>query len=378
MANNDDTDGIMFRRVLLLSFFGLSVCQSLWAENSNWVVTSYIDASYNYLVRSNRFISGTYNRVNDLDPNGFTLQQWFLTIANQPTQGFGMYINTIVGRDAGGIAPAGMNPDWFDSQNLQVAIPQANVQYVTNNWTFKAGEMLTLSGIELFDYTKDDNFSRSIIDGYAQPGVHLGLRALDHVNEQMNLIVGLNNGWATVKRAMDMDALELGFNYIPSSRFSLMIDSYTGRQHLTDRSETGPTSWRNLIDCFGTWYITDQWNVSANYDYGVQSEAALPNSQIGRAVWQGIAGYINFIMNDRWNTTLRGEIFEDTNGYRTGVKQNWRELTLTLAYTPLKSLEISAETRHDFSNVGAFLNSDGYHTNNNQQSFALALLYKFL
>lgn len=368
----------MFRRVLFFSFFLFSLCQSSWAQENNWVVTSYIDGSYNYLVRSNRFISGSYNRVNDLDPNGFTLQQWFFTVANQPTQGLGVYLNTIVGRDAGGISPAGLNPDIFDSQNLQVTVAQANLQYAQNSYTLKAGEMLALSGIELFDYTKDHNFSRSIIDGFAQPGIHVGLRLLDQLNEQVGLIAGVNNGWATIKRITEMDAFELGLTYIPVPQFSFMINSFTGRQHLTDRSETGPTSWRNLIDWFGTWYINDHWNISANYDYGVQSEAALPNNQIGRAVWQGIAGYVTYIFNDRWNTTVRSEIFDDTNGYRTGVKQNWREVTLTFAYTPIKSLRISAETRHDFSNVGAFLDNNGHNTNNNQQSYALSLLYSFL
>ena len=97
----------------------------------------------------------------------------------------------------------------------------------------------------------------------------------------------------------------------------------------------------------------------------------------GRAVWQGIAGYANYKFNDCWRISLRGEIFDDENGYRTGVRQNWREATLTVGYAPIKALEFRAETRHDFSNVNSFLSASGGSTRNYQQSYALEGVLKF-
>lgn len=90
-----------------------------------------------------------------------------------------------------------------------------------------------------------------------------------------------------------------------------------------------------------------------------------------------IACYVNYKLTTKWSTSLRGEIFEDSNGYRTGVRQNWREATLTLGYTPIKNLQIHAEVRRDFSNVNSFTNSSGVTSSNNNQSFALEAFYKF-
>ena len=74
---------------------------------------------------------------------------------------------------------------------------------------------------------------------------------------------------------------------------------------------------------------------------------------------------------------MRGEIFSDRNGYRTGVAQTWDELTVTLSYFPIKNLEFRAETRRDFSNLSSFLNKNGITTSHNQQSFALEGIFRF-
>jgi hypothetical protein len=56
---------------------------------AGFTLTSYMSGSYNYLSRSQFFTSGVTDRVHDLDPNGFTLQEASLTVYKQPAQGFG-------------------------------------------------------------------------------------------------------------------------------------------------------------------------------------------------------------------------------------------------------------------------------------------------
>ena len=93
---------------------------------------------------------------------------------------------------------------------------------------------------------------------------------------------------------------------------------------------------------------------------------------------QGVAGYFNYKFNEKWRTSLRGETFSDKNGYRTGVAQAWKEITLTVGYELLKNFELRAETRHDISNVNAFLRANNRGTSNNQQSYAIEIVGKFL
>jgi hypothetical protein len=74
---------------------------------------------------------------------------------------------------------------------------------------------------------------------------------------------------------------------------------------------------------------------------------------------------------------LRGEYFDDRDGYRTGVAQKWKEATLTVGYAPIKNLELRGELRGDRSNVSAFIDSNGVTASNNQRSVGLQAIYKF-
>jgi hypothetical protein len=103
----------------------------------------------------------------------------------------------------------------------------------------------------------------------------------------------------------------------------------------------------------------------------------LPSGIISKAIWQGIAGYANYKFNSKWRVSVRGEGFNDQDGYRTGVAQKWEEVTFTVAYSPIKNLELRAETRHDFSNVNSFVDSNGVTVSNDQQSYALEGVYAF-
>lgn len=105
-------------------------------------------------------------------------------------------------------------------------------------------------------------------------------------------------------------------------------------------------------------------------------QTLLPNNIIDNSIWDGLAAYYYYQFNDQWHTSIRGEVFDDREGYRTGVKQCWKELTMTLVYTPIKHLEFRLETRRDFSNVNSFFKSHQVGSTNYQQSYALeGLLY---
>jgi hypothetical protein len=343
---------------------------------NNFKFSGYVDGSYNYLVRSNQFTSGTFDRLFDLEPNGFTLQQAAITLSDQPKDGLGGLLNITAGRDANTIAPYGWDP-YFGSQTLAFNPTQAYLQYASGPFTILGGIFIETAGEEVIDPTLNTNFSRSILDGYAEPFTFLGIRGTYTVNDQVSLLAGINNGWDNIRDTSRRKTIEVGVTYAPVSKFSLETVVYTGGQRATDRTATGSESIRNLLDVIATFNASDKLTFIANYDYGNQTLATLPSGNVAEGVWQGLAGYANYKFNDKWQSSLRGEIFGDRNGYRTGVVQCWKEITLTLGYAPVKNLELRAETRHDFSNVGSFTNSNGIGANNNQQSYALEAFYKF-
>jgi hypothetical protein len=239
------------------------------------------------------------------------------------------------------------------------------------------GSFIELAGEENIFSFNDTNFSRSILWGYAEPFTVLGLRASYAPTEKFTFIIGLNNGWDSIRDYSRNKTIELGASYIFNPIFTLASYLYSGQQRIADRASSGPTGQRTLFDLIGTINATEKLSFVANYDGALQTKAALPAGNTAEAIWQGIAGYINYKINDKWLPSIRGEIFSDRNGYRTGVAQAWKEITLTLGYMPIKNVIVRAETRHDFSNVSSFINSNGVGVSNNQQSYALEGIYQF-
>jgi len=339
--------------------------------------SAYLDGSYNYLQRQNQFVSGVNDREFDLAPNGATLQQAAGTISVQPAEGLGGLLNILGGVDANTTAPYGLRPQTeFNNQTLAFDFPQAFLQYASGNFTFIGGRFLTLAGIEEINPTLDDDFSRSILF-QAGPLTHLGIRGTYDVENRLKFIAGINDGWDNIRDFSRRKTVELGFADIVNPRFSFSAQGYNGQERATKDTDVGPIGTRTLIDLIAAYKTTEQLTLSANYDYAWQTTAALPGGVIGRARWTGIAGYLNYKFNDKWNGTLRGEVFDDRDGYITGVRQHWRELTLSAVFLPLKALELRAETRHDFSNTNSFVNKNGITLGSNQQSYALEGIYKF-
>jgi len=345
-------------------------------DPSNFKVSGYIDGSYNYVVR-NKFTSGSFDRVYDTEPDGFTLQQTGLTLGYQHSEGFGGLLTLIMGKDANGTAPYGFKPSSeFDSQTFAIDFLQRYLQYVKGPATIIVGRFLTLVGNEQIDPTQDANFSRSILF-YNTPDTHTGIRGIFVINDKMNLTAGVNDGWDSIRDWSRRKTVELSYSYTVNPMFSFTLTGLNGEERATPQTDFGPEGSRTLIDLVATLNATEKLTFVVNYDYGWQTKAALPNGSISKAAWQGIAGYMNYKFSDQWQTSVRGEIFEDSDGFRTGVRQNWRELTLTLGYMPIKNLQIHAETRHDFSNVNSFTRPNGKGSDNNNQSYALEAYYKF-
>lgn len=337
--------------------------------------SGYVDGSYSRVVR-NKFTSGSFDRAFDVVPNGLTLHQAAITLGFQP-EGFGGLLNLIAGQDAQFLAPYGFKPTTeFDSETFAVDFTQAFLQYKRGAATLMLGRYLSTNGNESLNPTLDTNFSRSILY-YNTPYTFTGIRGLYNPNDKWSFIAGINNGPDNIRDWRRRKTVELGFNYIMNPKFTFAAIGYNGQERATSGTDYGPLDNRTLIDLVGTLTATDRLTLIANYDYATQSKAALPDGSLSKAVWQGIAGYLNYQFNEKWLSSLRGEIFEDSDGYKTGVRQNWREVTLTLGYIPIKNALIHAEIRRDFSNVSSFTNSSGVTTSNNNQSFALEGFYKF-
>ena len=361
---------------LLLVLLCYTLPSLSYASLNHLDYTGYVEGSYNYLVKNHQFTSGINNRFNDLTQNGFTLQQAAVTVSTLPKEGFGGLLNVMVGRDANSLAPMGWNP-YYGSQMLAMVVPQAYLQYASGPYTLIGGVFETLVGYENFNPTLDSNFSRSILDGYAEPGVLMGVRGFYVVTDQLKLNAGLNNGWSGFRDRGRGKTLEAGAIYQFNPALKLVLQAVTGTQRLTKHLVSGPTGRRDLVNLYGNWQVTDALMIGASGDYAGQSKALAANGDIESVWWDGISGYANYQFTDMWHGGLRGEWYNDQNGYTTGIRQTWHEITLTCGYRPRKDLELRAETRRDYSHKRAFMNTTGAGAAHYQQSLALEALYRF-
>lgn len=335
---------------------------------SGVTVNGYVDAAYSYLSGDGEFTSGTTDRVFDTEPNSFNLHQAALIVAYQPKAGFGGYVNVTAGRDARVIKS-------YDTTTNDFDVTQAYVQYAHGALTVIGGKYVTLAGAEVINPTAGVNYSRSILFGYAIPFAHTGVRATYAVSSTLTLIGGINNGWDQLKDQNGQKTVELGVGFVPLKSLSVAVQGYTGVEQVY--GVVGGTSGkRNLVDVVATFTANDRLTFILNYDYATQDNftSTVDGSTI-KAKWSGMAGYLNYMLKDQWRLSLRGEYFDDADGYKTGIIQKWKEATLTLAYLPSKSVEIRTEVRGDRSDASSFVS--GSSAKEDQSSVGLEAIFKF-
>jgi len=340
-----------------------------------WGLTlnGYLDVSYSHLSTTGAFTSAVASRVFDARRDSFSVHQAAFTLAKQPKEGFGALVNLIAGEDADVIHAFGT----AGTTNFDPT--QAFVQYATGPVTVIGGKYVTLAGAEVINPTQDTNFSRSILFGYAIPFTHTGVRGTYAVNDKLSLILGLNNGWDQLKDANSSKTVEVGASLAPLKNLAITAQGYFGREPVTAPFPNPQQGLRSLVDMLVTYAATDKLTLILNPDWGAQKNATgFTTTGNNTAKWYGVAAYGVYQFTDQWRGTLRGEYFNDKDGYRTGVKQAWKEVTLTLAYLPTKNIELRGELRLDRSNApgGAFVKTDG-NTSNNQGSVAVEALFKF-
>lgn len=321
-------------------------------------VKGYVEASYNYNFndpadQANRFrvFDGLANTFN------FNMAELVLTKSTETGPGFGLVLNYGADTRLTSASPYSGIADDFDVQQAYVAN-----RFMGGALEAKLGKYATLAGAEVIEGPSNYNISRSLLFGYAIPFTHTGLRVA-YPAEMLSLTLGVNNGWDS---ALDTDKgktaeAQVGVNL---SMLALGVTGYYG-------TEGGDT--RTLIDVLATIKPTDTIALVLNYDNGTQADGVAPGTDAG---WSGYAAYLNLGLGDKHAVTVRGEVFDDEDGFRTGVAQTLKEVTLTFACKMMDSLEWRAEYRYDMSDVDAFVDSDGT-AQDTQSTVALAAYYTF-
>jgi Putative beta-barrel porin-2, OmpL-like. bbp2 len=325
--------------------------------NSGITESGYVAASY--------YDSSGYNTDHQFDTahDTFQLDQAGLTLAYQPKSGFGAVVDVIAGEDAKIVdfaESAGTRANSFD-------LLQGYVQYVTGPLTLQAGKFTTLAGAEVIAPTGNTNFSRSLLF-YGEPMTHTGVRATYALTDMVSLIVGINNGWNYTKIDYGSKTGEFGIALSPNKYFALTAQAYVGRDPVALASRT-------FFDTVATFNATSALSFVVSYDWGKQDASSVTAG----GDWDGVAGYVNYQLNSQWRVSLRGEYFDDKEGFMTGIAQKVKEGTITFGYDPVSDFELRIEGRYDSSDQAGFVKRISPVTlyTDNQTEIALQGVFKF-
>ncbi len=213
--------------------------------------------------------------------------------------------------------------------------------------TVDAGKFATHMGQEVIESKDNWNYSRSFLFAWAIPYYHTGVRLSYPLAENLNATAHILNGWNSGAENNDYMTLGLTLNWAVTGSTGIILNAIDGFENLTG-IETGK---RTVVDLVVTHKFSDAFSVSLNADYGQAK------TNMGLALWKGAAFYAKVAVGDKSALAVRGEIFDDPQGYATGLGVsglNLKEFTATYEYAATSALLVRGEVRHDISSDPVF------------------------
>ncbi len=216
----------------------------------------------------------------------------------------------------------------------------------------KFGKFVTLLGAEVIEAPLNMNYSRSFLFGFAIPFTHTGLMFNYPLTDALQVNLGVVNGWDNVADNNDGKTFMGNVAWTANEHFSLIVNGIFGPEENDTSSHP-----RGVADVVST-LTFDPLTVSLNGDYGSEGDAALNG---GTAEWYGFSGVVGVALEDLIGLPtaayVRGEVFRDQGGFRTGTDQTLWEITCTGKYFLTEKLTIWLEYRHDGSDESVFTKS---------------------
>jgi len=210
------------------------------------------------------------------------------------------------------------------------------------------GKFVTSAGAEVIESHANWNYSRSLLFSWAIPYYHFGLRATEPIGKHFTGGFQLVNGWNNVEDLNSGKTIGVVGN-VTTSKVSWMNNYYTG----PEKPGTNK-GFRNLYDTTLLLTPSSKLNAYLNFDYGRDK-----NVGAGSAQWVGFAAAAKFQMTGASALALRGEWFNDRDGFNTGVAQAYKEITATYEYKWTKGLLSRIEYRRDWADKKFFERGTG-------------------
>ena len=333
-------------------------------------------------------------RVFDHKANSFTLDLAQIVFVKDPALGNAGYKLKL---------SAGETAKWIHSRGLSGApltspqtgegtdsfdLTEAYVSYnaaIGKGLRFDLGKFVTFFGAEVIEAIDNPNYSRSFLFNYAIPFTHTGLKVSYAFSDAVSAGLYIVNGWDDSTDNNRGKTYGLSVTYAPAEVFSLTVNGMTGPEQ-DEQGTNAPTvgssssNTRNLLDLVATIKPVKPLSIILNYDDAKEDNVPgtlLPSHVSGDAKWDGLAGIVKYDFNDTYSLAVRGEYFDDKDGFRTGTVQKLKEVTVTPEIRLNGGIILRPEYRHDTSDQTSFDVVNGAATRKSQDTLALGVMYRW-
>jgi hypothetical protein len=330
----------------------------------------YLQGGYTY--NANASGPGGSAGINDLrgfdqPANSFELDMAEIVFSKDPAAGLiGYHVKFMAGETAKLMNAAGVG-DAGPGATGSIDLTEAYLSYIApigKGLRFDAGKMVTFVGAEVIEAIDNPNYSRSLLFTWAEPLTHTGVKASYVFTDNVNAALFLLNGWDNATDNNSGKTVGVSVNIATGDLFSGYINYLQGPEQTNDNHDK-----RILLDLVATIKPIKPLSIILNYDNGQQDQSA----GLGTQKSSGISGIVKYDINDTYSISVRGESFNDSDGYSTGTPQELAEFTLTPEIRLTGGLILRPEYRHDTSNIDSFDNG----TKKTQDTFALAAMYRW-
>ncbi len=320
------------------------------------------------------------NRFHQFDStaNTFQVDTAELIFHKHPEEGIGFRTDLIFGEIADNIASGGTSSS--DNVDLQQAYVNYRASVYDRPLDIWFGKYVTLAGAEVIEDPSNYNWNitHSFMFYYSIPFTHTGARATYAATDWLTAIVGVNNGWDVLTDNNHAKTLETGLSLTPYDWLSWFTSFYHGAEQASDQGNQ-----RSLVSSVLTVKPMENLTAMVNVDYTFEENAITPGAN---AEWYGIAGYLRYMLTEKWGLSGRVEFFNDKDGVRTvgpganggpttATPQELWEFTLTTDYQLYAGLVGRLEYRHDKSDRNLF--QDKGTADDSQDLVTLQFLYAF-
>ena len=367
---------LIFLVVLLLFYPAVINCQGQEKEKTWYesiTINGFLSASYSYNFNKPLSNQNQY-RSFDFDNNTFKIDVAELLLqkpVNKINEA-GFKVDFTAGSSIPRvIASQGLFRDKNGKAN-DFDIPQAYISYIApvgEGLKFDIGKFYTNVGYELIEGYEgfNTNATHSFLFGLSEPATHTGIHIIYPFSEKVSAMVMIVNGWDNSVDNNKSKSVGAQLSYSPCEDLQIYGNFIGGPEKDDNNSDN-----RFVYNLSLNHRLTKQISWALTFDYGIEEGILADNSS---AKWYGGALYLDFALFEQFSVALRGEVFNDKNGARTGINQTLSEITLTPQYKVTSNFVLRSDIRLDNSNQFVF-DKEGL-IKKNQLTVMLNALYLF-